>query len=68
MLLTQTDSKVAFSPDTKIKEQVMVELLQQQAVALSENLLQQKLTCHQNIHVHHTAWYLQWEKRASRVT
>lgn len=61
--LTQTDRKVAFSPDAKIKEEVLVELLEQGAVALAENLLQQELTCHQNIHVHHTAWNLQEGRR-----
>lgn len=45
-LLTQTNSKVAFSPDTEIKEQVLVELLQKWAVALIEDLLQKQLTRH----------------------
>lgn len=44
--LTQTNGEMAFSPDAEIKEQVLVELLEEWAVALVENLLQQQLTCH----------------------
>lgn len=63
LCLTQTNGKMAFSPDSEIKEQVLVELLQKWAVAFIENLLQQHLTCHQNIHVHHAAWNLQHRKQ-----
>lgn len=54
---------MAFIPDSEIKEQVLVELLQKWAVAFIENLLQQQLTCHQNVHVHHAAWNLQQRKQ-----
>lgn len=54
---------MAFSPDSEIKEQMLVELLQEWAVPLVENLLQQQLTRHQNVHVHHAAWNLQQRKQ-----
>lgn len=57
--LTQTNSEMAFSPDAEIKEQVLVELLQEEAVALVEDLLQQQLARHQDVHVHHAAGNLQ---------
>lgn len=37
---------MAFSPDAEIKEEVLVELLQKWAVAITENLLQQQLAGH----------------------
>lgn len=51
--LTQTDSEVAVGPDVEVKEQVLVELVLQGAVALAEGLLQQQLTRQQDVHVHH---------------
>lgn len=53
---------MAFGPDAEVKDQVMVELLQKWAVALSQNLIQQQLTRKQNVHVHHTAWNLQQKR------
>lgn len=60
--LTQANGEMAFGPDAEVKDQVVVELLQKWAVALSQNLIQQQLTCKQNIHVHHTAWNLQQKR------
>lgn len=64
--LTQTNGKMAPGPDAEVKKQVLVELLQQRAVAFIKNLLQQKLTCHENVHVHHSAWNLQKTQRDTR--
>lgn len=44
--LTEANGEMAFSPDAEIKEEVLVELLQQWAVAIRENLLQQQLAGH----------------------
>lgn len=59
---TQANGEMAFGPDAEVKDQVMVELLQKWAVALSQDLIQQQLTRKQNVHVHHTAWNLQQKR------
>lgn len=59
---------MASGPDAEVEEQVLVELLQQGAVALSQDLIQQPLTRHQDIHVHHAAGNLQPEDDHSHVT
>lgn len=57
---------MAFSPDAEIKEEVLVELLQKWTVAIIENLLQQQLTGHQHIHVHHAARDLQQQHQQQK--
>lgn len=66
--LTQANGKMAPGPDAEVEEQVLVELLQQRAVALGRHLVQQHLTRHQDVHVHHAAGNLQPEESQSRVT
>lgn len=55
---TEADCKVTVAPDAEIKQEVLVELRKQSAVALAEDLLQQQLACHQHTHIHHSAGHL----------
>lgn len=55
---TEADCKVAVAPDTEIKQEMLVELRQQSAVAITGDLLQQQLACHQHTHIHHRAGHL----------
>lgn len=55
---TKADCKVTVAPDVEIKQEVLVELRQQSAVALTGDLLQQQLACHQYTHIHHCARHL----------
>lgn len=59
---------MASGPDAEVEEQVLVELLQQCAVALDHHLVQQHLTRHQDVHVHHAAGNLQAGERRSHRT
>lgn len=59
---------MAPGPDAEVEEQVLVELLQQWAVALGRHLIQQHLTRHQDVHVHHAAGNLQPEDGQSHIT
>lgn len=55
---TEADCKVAVAPDAEIKQEVLVELRQQDAVAIAGDLLQEQLARHQYTHIQHSARHL----------